>query len=1044
MPRLKVKHPNTGQTIEFDWANPRNPTDDEVQGIFNDHNRKAREAVHKVEADATAGLTPWEKFSSSSIGRTVSSTLERLDPIANMERLAEGVKQTVTGKGFEGGLPITRKEDNYGLDYYSEREHEKQNPPKYPRVSGLNKTVGAGMGLASVAIPGAVVRAPVQAALGFAGFEGASRGTEAVLKKAPIAPEIKDLTSTVAGLAGGYGAVKAPGMLKRPGPVAAPPKTVSTPQESHLTKPQALAEELNTPSGTTTSKPLAPEITTTKKISEGSPTEDLTLLRLHGAGTAVTANMYKQLWKSIQDGVTKIGGIEDTTLQVAKAIRAKGGLVDESQLPEIANAISSAKGKLKGRELQIELNAIVRKYSNSAESASQALAEDLNTSQATAEKPISTAPVPVSNPKDRVPNPSSDPVHNRPVELPPEVPIAPQGFQSSQMVSKGGTPITPPTPVPLGGSRISKGGTLFTPPSTVIPPPIPSAPPAPPVPTPKTPGPMMEIPTGIISRAAKTAHSWFQSSDNFLNKTPKLQPIVENIKQAFYNKYKWKQETFGELEQSTKGFKGKWSDVSDYLEGQLTNPSPEVKAVGDSWRGVLNKVHQQMLDAGVTQKSGEPVNYLKDYLTHIMKDDTFGEIISDSLKGIIGKETGIKERLFGSKKVPFEKASSGTFSKNQTPESPFVEPRTAEIPNKLLERDPRKILRAYIDSVGKVIFDKPAVLKNQKLITEIPPEAMERSSADWYNKHYAGTDEVGWMKSLRQFDRKVARMGARSVLPFNLGIQSLHGARVAVQIWPELGTKYTSIGVKNSITDFKGAYERLKASGLTQRDTPAMFKTKMELADNLGNYFDIGNSFAKMISLEGNRARLKELGDPHWERNAVYETARQEGVVNPTTPIPVATVLPKFFMQFKYWAFKYGENAATALADAKIKKDRASFEKVARYIVAGVAAEELTKKSGVKLYHLTSEVVKSSSPSEDAMIKIVRDLSNGKISEAFIEAARSSAWAGKSLVGSEGRGDNKKYKLKWPSFMLSDREMQRMNPSPAPVPSRPRRPARKR
>lgn len=85
---------------------------------------------------------------------------------------------------------------------------------------------------------------------------------------------------------------------------------------------------------------------------------------LSGSASGITEAMYDGLWSKVQKGVTSEAGAPSTVLQVAKAIKDRGGMTSIDELKGIAQEVVSAKNRgATGTEFQRLMNNIVESYS---------------------------------------------------------------------------------------------------------------------------------------------------------------------------------------------------------------------------------------------------------------------------------------------------------------------------------------------------------------------------------------------------------------------------------------------------------------------------------------------------------------------------------------------------------------------------------------------------------------------------------------------------------------------------------------------------------
>ena len=101
---------------------------------------------------------------------------------------------------------------------------------------------------------------------------------------------------------------------------------------------------------------------------------------------------------------------------------------------------------------------------------------------------------------------------------------------------------------------------------------------------------------------------------------------------------------------------------------------------------------------------------------------------------------------------------------------------------------------------------------------------------------------------------------------------------------------------------------------------------------------------------------------------------------------------PKTVYQFKYWLWKYLSNFGTAIRNQE-------GAKVARYVIAATALEELTRKLGVKLYHLRpSTMLSVGSVTARQAQNTITHISKGQYGKAVSDVATTVTPGGRSLM----------------------------------------------
>src|SRR5207249_5229551 len=132
------------------------------------------------------------------------------------------------------------------------------------------------------------------------------------------------------------------------------------------------------------------------------------------------------------------------------------------------------------------------------------------------------------------------------------------------------------------------------------------------------------------------------------------------------------------------------------------------------------------------------------------------------------------------------------------------------------EKNVWKILDIYTEGAAKLLHDKPALLKAQEMLARLP-EGYDKDMAKWYVEHFVKYEDLyNTSSDLRNLDRKIAGVGARSVLFGNTRLQLLHIMRTAGMIWPELGIRDTAYGLNETLMRPEKSLAAVKAAGLVE------------------------------------------------------------------------------------------------------------------------------------------------------------------------------------------------------------------------------------
>jgi hypothetical protein len=442
--------------------------------------------------------------------------------------------------------------------------------------------------------------------------------------------------------------------------------------------------------------------------------------------------------------------------------------------------------------------------------------------------------------------------------------------------------------------------------------------------------------TELINKFKETRGSVrknFRLLDRALEKTP-FAPVVDMMKKAYFDKHAWSIDKYQKFDAASKGFKD-WKGLHDYLEGVRTNPSPEVTRVGDAWLKLAENMHGASLG---------PRAKFSDYITELMNKNRFSDQTKDDVA-------------------------------------------------KAIASDPKQMMREYVNMTSDVVNERPQTKQAQQFIDSQAP-GIDKEMAQMMVDNMTGADlaRSASRRGIKEFDDIFARSGSRSVLAFSTKLQALHMGRFLTQGVPELITTpgKSAKGIVKALASPKEAINRARDAGLLQQQSvPWRFKNKGEKFDALANFMDAGNTFSKVLIHEAMRERFRNSGGD-WERKAVEETAKAEGMVTPYSKSNYIGRAPKSLVRFKDWFQQYVENVGQAGHDAVIKRDPKSALKFATYIGTAVLAEEIAKKTGIKFSHIHGyNAFRVGSPELQAAANITEALThvkNNKLSPQLVRA----------------------------------------------------------
>ena len=528
-------------------------------------------------------------------------------------------------------------------------------------------------------------------------------------------------------------------------------------------------------------------------------------------------------------------------------------------------------------------------------------------------------------------------------------------------------------------------------------------------------GDTVNIKTGIFNTKWQKFKGYMSSTDRYLEDVdPKtFGPLLKMMREAHFGEggeQNFRYQMMKRYSDIMSGFKGDKKLVSDILDGKPgLDLNLKERAMAKKIRILYDEVHAQAVSRGVTA-GGQPITKISDYFPHMEKNDSFSALAKDTFKGLFDKKITLKNRLNSSVDVP--KDPSGGFEGIKQQEGDL---KYGNLQNKragagdpklpdLIERDPDIVFGKYLDGASRLMFREPVYDAWNEALKKYP-ESFDKEQARYLIDHYSGSRANPADSDLWKLDKYLGKIAARSILSFSGHLQVYHAMRVVAMGLPEIGVKHTIKGFAEYVKDIPSGknYKELATSGLVDPRNKT-FRTGMDNFDNFANYGDVGNNFAKSIMLKSNQSRLKAAKDPEWKQNAIYATAQQEGMVNPTSPIRFIQKVPRIVLQFKYFAAKYGENVARAMFN-KDKTLLQNLTKVSKYAATGYALRQIGDQIGVPLYHLgAKQLGVMSSAAGDAIKNIGTALAKGDVGTALMEMGRTSLPAGRSVIKKDGSG----------------------------------------
>ncbi len=458
-------------------------------------------------------------------------------------------------------------------------------------------------------------------------------------------------------------------------------------------------------------------------------------------------------------------------------------------------------------------------------------------------------------------------------------------------------------------------------------------------------------------------------------------PRVEDLKQKFVGTFERKVANI--TKHFNKADRKKIGQLLDKFENPRTATGYDAQIVeaAAQLRSLLDDIHK-MIPTG-SRKGGGQTGYIRGYLTHIADllegDSMFSGVFKDMMDYHLGplkaaKNLLTRERL-DKATVDAEPGTVGEHGHGK-PSSKFVEERVGKI--KDIELDVNRILPLYIESVAKVIYDKPAIGKAIKMAAKIP-ESSAKELADWYIRNYARYDAYpGLENAWNTFTGRLMRVTARSLLGFDTRLFMLHAARAFTNILPELPTKYFMYGTKELFKSPYRNYEEAGRMGLLPNNVrPWTLKRPMEKIDTITNLLGIADYIPDAIAYNGFKKmfRDKGIGEAEASRMAVDATKDASLRVTPARSAKLFTRklgIVRPYTQFRQQQFKIVEQ----FIDIFKKRDPAQL---ARLAVGAGTMMYVAKEMHIATWHLGPYIAKLNGPAYDRIYRALGKLAKGDI-----------------------------------------------------------------
>lgn len=416
--------------------------------------------------------------------------------------------------------------------------------------------------------------------------------------------------------------------------------------------------------------------------------------------------------------------------------------------------------------------------------------------------------------------------------------------------------------------------------------------------------------------------------------------------------------------------------------------SPKAIQAASGMREWFQDMLHKLQEANVTDKEGNKITDFGAYVTHIKESSAFPKEIKQIVNELFSGQTTSDIYGTGVEDV------MGWRRKKQTPLFSSAEKRLGDIEH--LEKDMHRIARSYLESAMVVLHDKPVILEGREIIKNMKEGYIKNIATDYLGNFAHTMMEMD--TTFKKLDNAFARIGARNVIPFNTKVQMLHLGRLIVMGMPEMGIFTTIDSMGRVMLNPKEAYRKVHNAGILQADiVPWAFKHAGEQFAQIGNFFDAGNTAAKIILYDALERKINkmhpELSAEERQLKTIQEVIRIEGVVTGANRNLLLAKTPKSFAQYKNWVQKTLENYRYAVEDVFTpgisKKQRMQNAlKVTRYAAMGYAAIKITEETGIQLFHLSGKSLKLGSTTLTYMGKIVDGLGKNDLEKVALDTIK--------------------------------------------------------
>lgn len=322
----------------------------------------------------------------------------------------------------------------------------------------------------------------------------------------------------------------------------------------------------------------------------------------------------------------------------------------------------------------------------------------------------------------------------------------------------------------------------------------------------------------------------------------------------------------------------------------------------------------------------------------------------------------------------------------RTPDSPFRRARTGALTD--IDYDPRRVLPAYIESMAKVIHDRPALEQARGIVEDMPPsrlrEYAEKSIRNFSNFSVYPEFQQAWDR----FGGWIGRQTGRAMVGFYPGIQTLHLARVPLLL-TEMKPMDWAAGVAEVARHPIASFQEVARMGLLPNFVEPwdMMHAGGKL-DAVANLFGVADFLDRAIAYKGfSRQFLREgmtAQEAHWK--AISESKKMSFFVDRTRAVGAFTgeggygAVTRLAMQFKHQPIKMVEYFTSVAQEL-----RANPMKAARLAAITTGLMLTAQQSGLRVWHLGPTLLELSGASFSVVTKAVQKLAKGDVEGALAE-----------------------------------------------------------